>query len=242
MEPSAELTARAGRQSRPSASPPSDARSIDTMSDPRTDTTPTSDPAVPEALAGPEPEGGPVVDARVGQGGRHGAQDLRGDEFPRLRRGEILAAARDEDRHRHGGVEVRPGDVAEGVDHAHQRAGDGPSAVRGPPHDVEADGDDEHVGAQELAGQLRNQGLLAAELVRADQSKEGDRQYRADELPENEDEAPTKALRARRTRGLTQQFGQARARPQRKRSIQGEVVKGRGETTRSQALAKLRCE
>eukprot|EP00411_Alexandrium_monilatum_P088038 CAMPEP_0175730332 /NCGR_PEP_ID=MMETSP0097-20121207/50268_1 /TAXON_ID=311494 /ORGANISM="Alexandrium monilatum, Strain CCMP3105" /LENGTH=291 /DNA_ID=CAMNT_0017038229 /DNA_START=147 /DNA_END=1023 /DNA_ORIENTATION=- len=59
------------------------------------------------------------------------------------------------------GIEVSTRDSAQGEDHAHERGSDGEDGGRGTREDVEPHGEDQHVGAQELAQQVHAQRALA---------------------------------------------------------------------------------
>ena len=136
---------------------------------------------------------GALVDEGVGQCRRHAAQHLHAGVGAGLGGRELRAAAGGQDGDGDGGVEVGAGDVAQGVDHGGEASGDGEGSGLGAAEDVEADSQDQHVGAQELAHQLGHLALLAAEVLRAYHLEEGGGHGGTQQLEDDVGDRPAEA-------------------------------------------------
>ena len=150
--------------------------------------------ACPGARAdGSKAEGGALVDEGVGQRRRDAARDLHARVGAGLGGCELRAAARGKDGHGDRGVEVGTRDVAQRVDHGGEAGGDGEGGGFGAAKDVEADGQDQHVGAQELAHQLGDLALLPAEVLGAHHLEEGGGHGGTQQLEDDVGDGPAEA-------------------------------------------------
>ena len=138
-------------------------------------------------------KGGAPVDEGVGERCRDAAQHLHASIGACLGRGKLRAAAGSKDGHRDGGVEVCAGDITQGVDHGGESRGDGEGGGLGVAQHVKADGQDQHVSAQELADQLGQLALLTTEILWAYHLEEGSGHGRTQELEDDVGDGPAKA-------------------------------------------------
>ena len=138
-------------------------------------------------------EGGTLVDEGVGQRRRDASRDLDSCVCSGLGGRQLGAASRGKDCDGHGRVEMSAGDIAQGIDHGGESSGNGEGGCLGAAKDIEPDGQDQHVGAQELAHQLRNLALLTTEIFRAHHLEKGSSQGSAKQLEDHVSDGPAEA-------------------------------------------------
>mmetsp|Transcript_37105 Transcript_37105/g.59757 ORF Transcript_37105/g.59757 Transcript_37105/m.59757 type:complete len:265 (+) Transcript_37105:456-1250(+) len=131
-----------------------------------------------------------MVDEGVSEGSEHAAENLHRHVGNCLGR---CNAVRNHDGQRNSWVEVSAGDVAQGVDHAHQRGRYREGTGLGVAKFVQADGQHQHEGAQELAHQCRPVQLRTAEVLRPHHREEHRRKGRSCQLEANVGQAQAKA-------------------------------------------------
>mmetsp|Transcript_35054 Transcript_35054/g.90047 ORF Transcript_35054/g.90047 Transcript_35054/m.90047 type:complete len:331 (-) Transcript_35054:83-1075(-) len=132
------------------------------------------------------------MEEAIGEAGGKAGDNLRAHVRTRILRRDLVTPA-EQDGTRDGGVEMGTRDVAQCVDHAHQRGGNGICARRGISEHVEADREHQEEGAQELADELGDQRRLPPELVRPHQLEHHGGEGSPDQLKGNVGEAVAEA-------------------------------------------------
>lgn len=107
---------------------------------------------------------GALVDEGVCQSCGNATGNLNAGIHASLGRSEVRAAARRQDGHCDSRVEVGTRNIAKGIDHGGEASSNGECSSLGLAQHIQTNGEDQHVSSQEFAHQLRDLGLLAAEI------------------------------------------------------------------------------